>query len=133
MNRHCSGYEIEVEVFLNNKLVAPSITAYPYRAYIETVLNFSKDAKDSHLTSALFYKDRVGKLDVVDPLAQAANMNIGLKEHHTHTSGSKSLMKIKLLRPKDLFSLVSSEENPIYKKSGHPRTCVSCTASHRSA
>ena len=60
----------QVEVFLNNKLVTPSSTAYPYRAYIETILNFSKDAKDSHLTSALFYKDKVGKMDVVNPLAQ---------------------------------------------------------------
>ena len=51
----------QVEVFLNNKLVTPSSTAYPYRAYIETILNFSKDAKDSHLTSALFYKDKLEK------------------------------------------------------------------------
>ena len=55
----------QVEVFLNNKLVTPSSTAYPYRAYIETILNFSKDAKDSHLTSALFYKDKAGKMDSV--------------------------------------------------------------------
>ena len=64
----------QVEVFLNNKLVTPSSTAYPYRAYIETILNFSKDAKDSHLTSALFYKDKAGKMDSVNPLAEAANV-----------------------------------------------------------
>jgi hypothetical protein len=74
----------QVEVFLNNKLVTPSSTAYPYRAYIETILNFSKDAKDSHLTSALFYKDKTGKMDVVNPLAQDANVNTGLK-HHAYT------------------------------------------------
>jgi hypothetical protein len=50
----------QVEVFFNNKLVTPSSTAYSYRAYIETILNFSKDANDSHLTSALFYKDNAG-------------------------------------------------------------------------
>ncbi len=127
----------QVEVFLNNKLVTPSSTAYPYRTYIETILNFSKDAKDSHLTSALFYKDKAGKMDAVDPLAQAANVNIGLKERHTHTSGSKSVamegrihsdlfaqdryilgavpIKIKLVRTRDPFCLVSSEENPNYK------------------
>jgi hypothetical protein len=49
----------QVESILNNKLVTPSSTANPYRAYIETILNFSKDAKDSHLTSALFYKDKL--------------------------------------------------------------------------
>ena len=30
-------------------------------------------------------------MDAVDPLAQAANVNIGLKERHTHTSGSESV------------------------------------------
>ena len=44
----------QVDVFLNNKLVTPSSTAYPYRAYIETILNFSKNTKSSQLTSALF-------------------------------------------------------------------------------
>ena len=81
----------QVEVFLNNKLVTPSSTAYPYRAYIETILNFSKDAKDSHLTSALFYKDKAGKMDSVNPLAEAANVNTGLKERHAHTRQSRSV------------------------------------------
>jgi hypothetical protein len=79
----------QVEVFLNNKLVTPSSTAYPYRAYIETILNFSKDAKDSHLTSALFYKDKAGKMDAVNPLAQDAKT--GLKQRHAYTRESKSV------------------------------------------
>jgi hypothetical protein len=125
----------QVEVFLNNKLVTPSSTAYPYRAYIETILNFSKDAKDSHLTSALFYKDKAGKMDVVNPLAQDANT--GLKQRHAYTRESKSVamegrihsdlfaqdryilgavpIKIKLVRSRDPFCLVSSAENPNFK------------------
>ena len=127
----------QVEVFLNNKLVTPSSTAYPYRAYIETILNFSKDAKDSHLTSALFYKDRATKMDSVNPLAVAANVNTGLKERHAHTRESKSVamegrihsdlfaqdryilgavpIKIKLVRSRNPFCLVSSAENPNFK------------------
>ena len=81
----------QVEVYLNNKLVTPSSTSYPYRAYMETVFNFSKDAKASHLTSALFYKDQAGKMDAVNPLADAADANKGLKERHAHTSESKSV------------------------------------------
>ena len=81
----------QVELFLNNKLVTTSSTAYPYRAYIETILNFSKDAKDLHLTSALFYKDKAGKMDVVNPLAQDANVNTGLKQRHAYTRESKSV------------------------------------------
>ena len=37
----------QVEVYLSNKLVTPSSTSYPYRAYMETALKFSKDAKAS--------------------------------------------------------------------------------------
>ena len=120
----------QVEVFLNNKLVTPSSTAYPYRAYIEMILNFSKDAKDSHLTSALFYKDKAGKMDAVNPLAQDANT--GLKQRHAYTRESKSVamegrihsdlfaqgavpIKIKLVRSRDPFCLVSSAENPNFK------------------
>ena len=81
----------QVEVYLNNKLVTPSSTSYPYRAYMETVLNFSKDAKSSHLTSALFYKDQAGKMEVVNPLADVADANKGLREPHTHRSERKSV------------------------------------------
>jgi hypothetical protein len=123
----------QVEVFLNNKLVTPSSTAYPYRTYIETILNFSKDAKDSHLTSALFYK--AGKMDVVNPLAQDANT--GLTQRHAYTRESKSVtmegrihsdlfaqdryiffavpIKIKLVRSRNPFCLVSSVESPNFK------------------
>ena len=127
----------QLEVFLNNKLVTPSSTAYPYRAYIETILNFSKDAKDSHLTSALFHKDKAGKMDSVNPLAEEANVNTGLKERHAHTRQSRSVamegrihsdlfaqdrymlgavpIKLKLVRTRDPFCLVSSAENPNFK------------------
>ena len=39
-----------VEVSFNNKIVNPSAGIYPYRSYIETLLNYGCDAKDSHLT-----------------------------------------------------------------------------------
>jgi hypothetical protein len=75
----------QVEGFLNNKLVTPSSTGYPYRAYIERVLKFSKDANDSHLTSALFYQDKSSKMDNVNPLAIGENANTGLKDAmHIH-------------------------------------------------
>ena len=76
----------QVEVYLNNKLVTPLSTSYPYRAYMETVLNFSKDAEASHLTSALFYKNQAGKMDAVNPLPDLVDANKGSKESHAHTS-----------------------------------------------
>ena len=103
-----------------------------------SILNFSKDAKDSHLTSALFYKDKAGKMDSVNPLAEAANINTGLKERHAHTRQSRSVtmegrihsdlfaqdryilgaVPIKLkrsVRTRDPFCLVSSAESPNFK------------------
>ena len=127
----------QVEVYLNNKLVTASSTSYPYRAYMETVLNFSKDAKASHLTSALFYKDQGGKMDVVNPLADAADANKGLKERHVHTSENKSVamegrihsdlfaidryilgavpIKINIVRSRNSFCLISSADIPDFK------------------
>ena len=128
----------QVEVYLNNKLVTPSSTSYHYRAYMETVLNFSKDAKTSHLISVLFYKDQAGKMGAVNPLADAAEVNKSLKERHAHTSQSKSVamegrihselfaqdryilgavppIKIKIVRSRNPFCLVSSADNPDFK------------------
>jgi hypothetical protein len=100
-------------------------------------MNFSIDAKDSHLTSALFYKDKAEKMDVVNPLAHDAKVNTGLIQRHAYTRESKSVamegrihsdlfaedryilgavpIKIKLVRSRDLFCLVSSTENPNFK------------------
>ena len=125
------------QVFLNNKLVTPSSTAYPYRAYIETILNYSKDAKGSQLTSALFSKDRSGKIDALNPVANAADVNTGLKERYAHSKESKMVsmegkihsdlfaqdryilgavpIKLKLVRSSAAFSLVSTADPAAYK------------------
>ncbi|XP_039312425.1 uncharacterized protein F54H12.2-like [Solenopsis invicta] len=47
----------QVDVFFNQKLVTPPNNAYAYRAYIETLLNYGPAAKNSHLTSVLWYSD----------------------------------------------------------------------------
>ena len=125
----------QVDIFLNNKLVTPSSTAYPCRAYIETILNFSKDTKSSQLTSALFYKDKAGKVESVNPVANADAVNTGLKERYNLSKESKMVtmegkihsdlfaqeryilggvpIKLKLVRP--AFSLVSSADPATYK------------------
>ena len=127
----------QVDVFLNNKLVTPSSMAYPYRAYIETILNFSKDTKSSQLTSALFYKDKAGKMDSVNPVANADAVNTGLKERYNLSKESKMVsmegkihsdlfaqeryilggvpIKLKLVRTSPAFSLVSSADPAAYK------------------
>ena len=68
----------QVDVLLNDTLVTPSENTYPYRAYIESTLNYGREAKDTHLTSALYYQDESGELDSVDP-----NDNAGFSARQT--------------------------------------------------
>ena len=53
----------QLDVFLNDKLVSTSNNLYPYRAYLETLLNHGKDAIGSSLTCPLYYPETAGKLD----------------------------------------------------------------------
>ena len=127
----------QVDVFLNNKLVTPSSTAYPYRAYIETILHFSKDTKSSQLTSALLYKDKAGKMDSVNPVANADAVNTGPTERYNLSKESKMVsmegkihsdlfaqeryilggvpIKLKLVPTSAAFTLVSSADPATYK------------------
>jgi hypothetical protein len=53
----------DVSVSLNEKLVSPPTSLYPYRAYIETLLSYGPAAKESQLTGVMWYKDTPGHQD----------------------------------------------------------------------
>ena len=53
----------QVDVALNDKLVSSSTNIYAYRVYLETLLNYGKEVKESQLTSVVWYKDTAGKID----------------------------------------------------------------------
>jgi len=63
----------QVDVSLNGTLITASTNTYPYRAMMETLLSYGKDAKRTQLTSGLFYKGRTGRMDSVDLADSAAN------------------------------------------------------------
>ena len=69
----------QVDVVLKGKQVTQATGAYAYRAYLETLLNYGTSAKDSQLTSALYYKDTAGKMDIADPTVAGGNGNAGLR------------------------------------------------------
>ena len=48
----------QVDLVLGDTLVTASTNTYPYRAYLETLLSYGADAKQSQLTAALWYKDK---------------------------------------------------------------------------
>jgi hypothetical protein len=123
----------EVEVSLNGTMISASTATYPYRAYIENLLNYGSEAKQSQLTSELFYKDTAGKMDTANPAANAADSNSGLKDRaqFTNRNGVVDMMgkihsdifyidrymmnevgiKLKLCRSKDTFSLMWTGDN----------------------
>lgn len=123
----------EVEVSLNGTLISTSTNTYPYRAYMENLLSYGSEAKESQLTSELFFKDQTGKMDVANPLAAVADGNSGLKARAQFTNGNGVVdmigkihsdvffidrymlnevnVKIKLCRSKDSFSLMWTGDN----------------------
>src|SRR6267154_1287948 len=64
----------EIDVKLNGTLITSSNNTYPYRAYVETLLSYGRDAKSSRLTSALYCQNTGGDdgFEEAEPLAAAA-------------------------------------------------------------
>ena len=48
------------DLYLNDTLVTQSNNNYSYRSYTETLLSFGKDAKNSQLSSVLWYRNTAG-------------------------------------------------------------------------
>ena len=127
----------QVDVSLNERLIFPSTNTYPYRAMIETLLNYGEDAKASQLCMALFYKDTPGKMDVVNPVADDDDANLGLKVRYGFTKISNTVdimgpihsyiffqdrlilngvnLRLKLNRAKNSFRLVSPTPGVAFK------------------
>ncbi len=79
----------QCEVSLNERLVSPSSNNYPYRAYLETLLNYSRESKETQLTSSLFYKDDAGKFDHCNPQDPDGQGNSGLKKRYEFCARSR--------------------------------------------
>ena len=127
----------QVDVSLNERLISLSTNTYPYRAMIETLLNYGEDAKSSQLSMALFYKDTPGKMDAVNPVADDADANLGLKARYVFTQNSNTVdmmgpihsdiffkdrlilnavnLRLKLNRAKNYFCLVSPTPGAAFK------------------
>jgi len=52
-----------ISLELNSKTVTPPSNSYAMRSYFETLLNYSIDAKQSHLTSRVYMKDVAGDMN----------------------------------------------------------------------
>ena len=81
----------QVDVYLNGKQVTPAMGTYPYRSYIETLLNYDVSAKNSQLSSALYFKDTAGHMD--ESGALPSTTTITYVESDTHQSETKAVPK----------------------------------------
>ena len=63
----------QIEIKLNNTSIENTNGLYPYRAYINTLLNYGSEAKKSFLQSSMYFKDEASRMELI-------NINEGTKE-----------------------------------------------------
>lgn len=62
-----------VDVYLNGQMITQSTNTYPWKAGIETILNFGKEAKESQLRSIFYYKDDLADTGMNQRFAMSAS------------------------------------------------------------
>ena len=76
----------EITASLNDTPVSDPNPLYPYRAYLETLLNYSEDVQKYRLITEGWAKDTAGQMAVTSLAADGAN--IGLKDRATRFATS---------------------------------------------
>ena len=76
-----------IDVELGGKMISDPNGLYPYRAYIESLLIYTKDAQESHMLSSLWYNDTRSRMDVAIILGSGAT-NLRLRSRTTQFSAN---------------------------------------------
>lgn len=102
----------QVDITLNDRLVSDSSNTYPFKAYLQTLLNNGYDSKTSQLTSEMFYKDsdeglkkRSKFFELSAPVDMIGNLHCDLFNQERLLLNMVDL-KIKLIRSKPEFCLI---------------------------
>lgn len=131
----------QVDVSFNQKTVSTCGNTYAYRSYIETLLNYGSDAKESHLTSALWYNDTSGQMEAQRCTPNEANpvhKNNGLQSRLEYCKNNKTVdmighlhcdvfnqdkfllngveMTLRLVRSKNDFCLMQPQAGALSRK-----------------
>lgn len=124
-----------VNVYFQQRLVSSAGTNYPYKAYLEVLLNYGIDAKESQCQTQLYYKDTAGAMDAVDPMSAPVNQGLIRRNNLAKNSAIVDLegpifsdvfqtdrylingveTRIKLFPSKNPFRLMADGESPKYK------------------
>lgn len=116
----------QIDITLNGRNITNSSHTYPYRAYIETLLNYGQDAKNGPLAMEGYIKDTAGYMNNLEN-------NEGMKKRGGYIAKSRSYdlmgrlhcslffqqrlllnlvdMKVRLVRTKPSFCLVAAAED----------------------
>lgn len=80
-----------IEVFFNQKLVSGGDVLHPYKSYLETLLDYGKEAKQGQLAAAGFYKDTAVWMDTfTGDVENDTASNAGYKRRHLLTTDGKT-------------------------------------------
>lgn len=126
----------QVDVFLNQRNVTPPSTRYSYRSYIEKLLNYGHEAKNTHLQTDMWFKDTAHQMDRITPTAEGLS-NLGYENRkilagegqtielygHLHCdlfNQNKYLLNgvevsIRLIKEKPEFCLISDVEGATFE------------------
>ncbi|TKS65905.1 hypothetical protein D9C73_027927 [Collichthys lucidus] len=120
----------QCDVILGDRLISQSSATHPYRAMIETLLNYSEDTLKSQFSAGLFYKDTAG---AVNSIVTNNGPNRGLNSRAAFSANSREVdlfgplhgdvffcerlllnsvdMRIKLTRASDAFCLMGARDS----------------------
>ena len=120
-------------MYLNGTLVTQSSNNHPYRAYIENLLSFSKEAKDTQPSSMLWYRNTAEFFDVRGATnlgytkrkalaAQSRKIDMFGRKHLDLLSQNRYLLngmeiRMRLIRSKDVFCLLGNANHATNKVS----------------
>lgn len=76
----------KIELQVQDKIIGDTNTTYPYKSYLETLLNFGQEAKESQLSTELFYNEPEN-----DVIKQFATVSSGTKKRQTKIEKSQSV------------------------------------------
>lgn len=121
----------EIDIKINDTLITSTNNTYPYRAYLETLLSYGDEAKNSQLTSAMFYRDTAGHMDAHNSAADNCR-NAGLVKRREYFRTSRLVdmvgrlhcdlffqekylpsgmdIKMRFVRSKDAFCLMAADD-----------------------
>lgn len=124
----------QVDISLQNKLVSSSTSHYNYKSYLQTLLSYGSEAKESQLTSQLWKKDIPGHFDDND-VENGSNSSLYSRSAYWTQSQvcdmegpllhdlcsldryiiNQVAVNVKLYRSRPEFCLMTKESNPNFQ------------------